>query len=521
MKTTTPRLLATALLLAVTAACNDTTDHTVAPTPPPTDASTRAPTTTMTTPPSTTPQSSTPSNTASMPVPYDKIPIPDTPAGAQLTWFLQAVKHLPIATNDIEHHVAPAALQSLPPDQLNAALAAPGDLHTARYAGVLTATDSVIEAVIEHGSSQLSVLSISVDGAGLIGDLQFALMPLRPRLEAGLAPLQLPAPTGPAQVGTDTNITPGDGYAGRTVPVQVWYPAQPDGTEATAPYAPAANQVVLAAELAVPVEDIAHIETGATLSSPVDDALGRLPIVLFAPGLGVPRSHYGALASELASHGYLVAVLDHPGGANVVEYPDGTIVPGTPPTSAPDIPTELAIRVADAHAVVELLTQLEATPGSPFHEALDLEHIAFTGHSIGGASAAEAMRLDPVYDVGANLDGWMSGEVLETGLDRPFLLIGTPEKDESWETFESASSATVSVRIEGLAHMSFSDWPALSTLRPVGDVGADQIGTIDPTRAIEIQRAYLLAFLDVHLKGEESSLLNQQASSVYPEVTVG
>lgn len=273
-------------------------------------------------------------------------------------------------------------LQILPPEQLNAALAAAGDLDTARYVGVLTTTETAVDAVIEHGPGrQLLVLMISVDDAGLINDLQLGLMPLRPRSEAGLAPLQLPAPTGPSKVGTDTIVTSPDGSAGRTVPVQVWYPADTVGSRDMAPYAPPANQLVLAELLAVPVEDIAQIETGAMMSPPVDRAQGKLPIVLFVPGLGAPRSYYSALASELASHGYLVAVLDHPGGANVVEYPDGAIVPARAATSELDVAAELAIRVADARSVVDLLTQLDATPGSPFGDVLDLEHIAFTGHA--------------------------------------------------------------------------------------------------------------------------------------------
>lgn len=233
-----------------------------------------------------------------------------------------------------------------------------------------------------------------------------------------------------------------------------------------------------------------------------------------------PRNLYSALAAEFASHGYVVAVLDHPGGFNLVEYPDGTVLPAAPATSTLDVDAEVAIRIADADAVVDLLTRLDTTPSSWFHEALDLEHIAFTGHSIGGTSAAEAMRLDPRYDVGANLDGSLSDDVLRTGLDRPFLLMGSPEQDASWNTFRSASPAAVSVRIEGFAHMSFSDWPALSTLRPTGDIGAELIGTVDPLRSIAIQRDYLLAFLDVHLRGKQSSLLDEPPSSTYPEVTV-
>lgn len=443
-------------------------------------------------------------------------PIPSTPVGAQLDWLLEAVKTLPIEPDDFKQHVSASVLALIPAEQLNALLTAQGDIATAHYVGLLASTNTSLDGVIGHELGRLSVIKISVDNAGLINDLQFTLMPLRPRAELGLPPVALPAATGPSNVGTDTIVTTGDSSGGRKIPAQLWYPADPTGHERSAPYAPPATQSSLAEQLAVPREDIASLQTGATIAPPVNHDRGALPIIILAPGLGVARTYYSALGIELASHGYLVAVLDRPGGSNPVEYPDGTAAPAAAPTSL-DVPAEIAIRIADADAVVDLLTQLNTTPGSPFRDALDLGHIAFTGHSIGGAAAAEAMRLDERYDIGANLDGSMSGEVLRSGLDRPFLLMGSNEEDESWDAFRSASSATASVRIDGVAHMSFSDLPALSVLRLAGDV--EQIGTLDPMRSIAIERAYLLAFLDLHFKGTKSSLLNGPSSD-YPEVVI-
>ena len=272
-----------------------------------------------------------------------------------------------------------------------------------------------------------------------------------------------------------------------------------------------------------PVEDIAAIDTHATLAAPVATGDGRLPVVLFSPGYGETRIRYSELAAELASHGYLVAVLDHPGDGDLVEFPDGTTIPATPPASAGEFDPEalVATRVADAHTVLEHLEQLDVAPDGRYSNTLDLSRVAFTGHSLGGATAAEAMRLDDTFQVGVNLDGTMVGAVIETGLDRPFLLIGTNEHeaddDETWTTFRANTPTALQLGIDGAAHMTFSDWPTLATLRPANEREAFGIGTIDPQRSHVAQTTYLRAFLDHHLRHEQEPLLDG-SSSDYPEV---
>ena len=245
--------------------------------------------------------------------------------------------------------------------------------------------------------------------------------------------------------------------------------------------------------------------------------------MLFSPGYAETRPRYSGLAAQLASHGYLVAVLDHPGDGDLVEFPDGTTVTAAPPPTAGDFDPEalVATRLADAQTVVELLEQLDAAPRGPFTDALDLSQIAFAGHSLGGATAAEAMRLDDRFQVGANLDGTMVGDVVETGLDRPFLLIGTNDheeaEDETWTTFRANTPTALQLGIDGAAHMTFSDWPTLATLRPANERDAFGIGTIDPQRSAVVQTAYLLAFLDHHLRHQQEPLLDGPSPD-YPEV---
>ena len=98
-------------------------------------------------------------------------------------------------------------------------------------------------------------------------------------------------------------------------------------------------------------------------------------------------------SADLASHGYLVAVLEHPGEFQFVEFPDGSIVPPGLVDSEGAEAALLPVRIADIGAARGLLARLDAEPGGPMHNyALDLGRVALAGHSFGGAAAAEAMR---------------------------------------------------------------------------------------------------------------------------------
>ena len=128
------------------------------------------------------------------------------------------------------------------------------------------------------------------------------------------------------------------------------------------------------------------------------------------------------------------------------------------------------------------------------------------------------MRLDDRFQVGANLDGTMVGDVVETGLDQPFLLIGTNDheeaEDETWTTFRANTPTALQLGIDGAAHMTFSDWP---TLRPANERNAFGIGTINPQRSAVVQTDHLLAFLDHHLRHQREPLLDGPSPD-YPEV---
>lgn len=342
------------------------------------------------------------------------------------------------------------------------------------------------------------------------------------------SPLALPAPTGALKVGTTTlhlvDRSRLDALAqppaARELMVQLWYPAARAGIR-IAPYMSAGRASTFEKLYSLPAGTFGSLPTHASESAPL--AAGRHPLLLFSHGLGQIRTFSTALLEELASRGYVVAAIDHTYDAGVVEFPDGRLVDGiASPLPAPAERQQLlATRVGDVRFVLNELTR-RATARSGFLAGhLDLRKVGALGHSFGGATAAAAMLADSRIVAGVDLDGKVWDEVVEKGLDRPFMLVigddlgGRLTSDQA-QFFAGLRGARYALHLPGAGHFSFTDLPFFASTLP----GLDQlydIGTIDPDRAGRALRAYVVAFFDMALLGKRAPLLSGP-SAAYPEV---
>jgi dienelactone hydrolase len=337
---------------------------------------------------------------------------------------------------------------------------------------------------------------------------------------ADAAQLALPAPTGHYRVGKDTLHLVDPDRADPWVPterrelmVSLWYPtARPGG--ALAPYMTAdESRLFLEGISGVPQDALTTVRTHAYLGARVLPRSHRLPLVLLSPGFGNPRSTLTGLAEDLASHGYVVAGIDHTYESVAVSFPDGRVTTCLICDQDVDGPAVTASRSRDVSFVLDqLLEHPAAWAGAG---SIDPQRIAMAGHSIGGASALSAMLADRRIDAGANLDGTFF-PALDRPFRRPFLMISGeehgPGSDPSWtDTWRHLHGWKRWLSVTGTTHSSFTDIAVL----------ADQIGQpIQPLpgeRASEITRAYLVAFLDLHLRGQRQLLLDKP-SARYPEV---
>ncbi|KAG7144538.1 1-alkyl-2-acetylglycerophosphocholine esterase like protein [Verticillium longisporum] len=214
------------------------------------------------------------------------------------------------------------------------------------------------------------------------------------------------------------------------------------------------------------------------------------PLVIFSPGWGNPRLLYGAMARELASHGFAVVTVDHPYDATYVEFPDGEV------------------RAQDASF---LLTHLLDTPTPGINTSAPL----IMGHSLGGATAASAMLTDPRFVAGMNIDGLLPEPVLSAG-----------EEDTTWDTFYAAlRGPKAQLAVNGTVHASFTDFPTLIKtldLELPEDAAAllqSQIGTLAFGRASEVVAGIVGDFADLVLRRGDGGVFGN-GDAALPEVTV-
>ena len=145
---------------------------------------------------------------------------------------------------------------------------------------------------------------------------------------------------------------------------------------------------------------------------------------MLSPGFTNSRSTLTALAEDLASHGYVVAGIDHTYESHATAFPDGRVTTCLA-REAPrrDRKEEVAAgRAADVCFVLDELTG--AHPAWPGAGLIDPSAMAMAGHSAGGAAAIAAMLADPRIRAGIDMDGATAAPIPDEGLARPFLFLG-------------------------------------------------------------------------------------------------
>ncbi|MGQ4487258.1 alpha/beta hydrolase family protein [Streptomyces sp. SAS_281] len=347
--------------------------------------------------------------------------------------------------------------------------------------------------------------------------------------------LRLPAPTGPYAVGESTLHLRDTGRADPYVPaagarellVSVFHPARA-GTRVRAPYMSAKEAEMLLDSRglggAVAPEVIAATETHArTGAAP---APGRFPLVVLSPGFGQSRFTLTHLATDLASRGYVVAVVDHAHESVATVFPGGRVLPCAACDYVERAGDAGLAEVARGRAkdVSFLLDRLTGRhPAWRYASMIDRRHVGMAGHSIGGDSAASTMAADRRVRAGVNMDGTFYDRVPAAGLrGRPFMMLGTEVDHASGGTFDTTWDRDWK-RLDGwkrwltvadAGHFTFTDLPVL----------AAELGITDPSaplpadRSGDITRDYVAAFFDLHLKGVPQRLLDGPTPG-NPEVT--
>ena len=344
----------------------------------------------------------------------------------------------------------------------------------------------------------------------------------------------LPEPTGPGPVGITSlylkDISRPDpwaaGVSARELMVSLWYPATPSGGRRARYMTPAESELQLTSRgiTGVPRDVLSTTRTNAVSGATPAGRQRALPLVVLSPGFTNSRGTLTALAEDLASHGYVVAGIDHTYESFGTAFPDGRVATGLAREArrrGGGSPEKVAAgRAADVSFVLNELTG--AHPAWPGAGLIDPSRIAMAGHSAGGAAAIAAMLADSRIRAGIDMDGATAAPIPDHSLARPFLFLGkqsnyTPGSGGAVTTWERDWKRLTGWKrwllVAGAVHASFTDLALLAD-----QVGIDIDAGLSGARSLDITRAYVRAFFDQHLRGEPQPLLNQP-SRRYPEVT--
>jgi predicted dienelactone hydrolase len=371
----------------------------------------------------------------------------------------------------------------------------------------------------------------------------------------------LPAPTGPAPVGTarwvvidSSRSDPFDPGHPREIEVIAWYPAAARRSPSPpAPYLRAGLDSVrsFASRLgrADLLDDLAQVRTHATLDAAPASTTARLPVLIFNHGYTGPAEASTSLLEDLASHGFAVLSVVHSYEASAARLADGrvvTILDATGKLRGPiqeildewqtedarmaDVTnarnreeqlrilraylgglhrTSEALKrwVDDVRAVVDDLPNVSDGTVRRVVQRLDATRFGVFGHSMGGVTAGEFCLDEKRCAAALNLDGIPQyGSMIDRELKRPFLMVYSARPGRlgaSDAIYQKSGSPYYRVDVEGTLHVDFSDmtfWPVLRARHITGP--------LDPTHASDATRAIVREFFDQTLLGRRSALLS-------------
>lgn len=357
--------------------------------------------------------------------------------------------------------------------------------------------------------------------------------------------ITLPIPTGAFPVGTITyqlvdtsrkeKYSHDAGHPFRELMMQIWYPAQSQGSESPAPYISSRLkshiQEVLAQKALILFGGAGYIDadvaTHEFYNLPVNNTQVQYPVILFSHGFGCPRFLYTSLYEELASHGYIVVAVNHTYTSEPTEFKDGRILRAANQEWSQFIhdtdamekahDAEMATWVEDLQFVLDQLMIINNNPANSLHDKLDLNNVGVIGHSFGGSVATALCRIDERCKAGVDMEGPLFGPDQDVGFDKPFMfLFGKPVEiaedapnkeyyDELLKQNERRMSKLYNALtaeayyfvVTGADHMSFSDWNLIT-----------QADKVDALKKIQITRTLLVNFFDKYLKYMQRSVLD-------------
>jgi len=459
-----------------------------------------------------------------------------------------------------------------------------------RYRPALPVTLALVHVFIDHGRWQLfaayalaGLISLAAifevrDGEGAakdrpvirwLGALVILAVTAASAAVAWFVPLfSLPEPTGPHKVGTrwivltDSSrfemLAPSPGGK-RQLIVRVWFPAD-SVAGASDDYIESDVAKGIATGLKLPSFALSHLTNISTHSyrrAWLPSQPQRFPLILFSHGYGVgTESQNTVQMEELASHGFVVASIDHPYEAGAILMPDGKVALANPPFNPADsasltqalaaitqlqqatdtsamlgplrtmyansapLDTSIVRWTDDTRFVLDQITAMSAPHeggDTLFAGRLATDKVGLLGMSFGGATAAAFCTIDTRCAAGMNLDGLHYGVAARQPLPRPFFIASSQKNTNVHRLFYERATAPVSLMtVTGSEHMDYTDF---SWIAPKLAARTGMLGGIAPARMHALMNAVIVPYFDAALRGG-TGIDRAALAARYPEATL-
>jgi dienelactone hydrolase len=309
----------------------------------------------------------------------------------------------------------------------------------------------------------------------------------------------------------------------RDLIVELWYPASRDAAGAGQELVDFPIEDVDAASLVALVDAASDTcvrkQTGSAAAPQLAAIAGPLPTVVFSHCHGCARFSSFSLAERLASHGFLVAAVDH-AGSTVFDQD------ALPPL---DVAT-LELRRDDVVRVIdELLDPAAMSLPAELVGLADADRLGVFGHSFGSITTGLVLQDDPRPRAGVGIAAPWENPVLPgvtmAAISEPVMLIVAVEDNSITEfgnmairqNFMDAVGPTWKLEFADTGHFSFSDLAGLSDYFAAGcGPGTRQTdGTpfeyADPFAVRELAAGRITAFFALHLLGDDDALAQLEA----------
>jgi len=328
-----------------------------------------------------------------------------------------------------------------------------------------------------------------------------------------------------------------DPAGSRTLRIELWYPASESAQARSAAGQPLGAFVTegseaasLAALVDVAPDECVRKHSRSAAGPGLASLSERWPTVVFSHCHGCARFSSFSLAEHLASHGFLVAAVDHV-GSSLFDELAGSLPPLDQATL--EQRRDDVIRVID-----ELLDPAASSLPLAFVGLADPDRLGVFGHSFGAITTGIVLQDDPRPRAGvaiaAPIESPLLPGVTMAGIDEPLLLVIAVEDNSITEfgnnairtNFSVATRPVWKLEFADTGHFAFSDLVGLNDHFAAGcgdaerQTNGEPFSYADPFVVRSLAAGRIAAFFALHLLGDEHGRAQLEAEDPLLHVDV-